>query len=302
MFARFQAAAGRLWEKEKAMARRVGGVLRRLWRRMDEDDILFLASGLAFNVLLCLLPILIFWVYVLGLWRQSADSMRVVDHILEAAFPRESNAPVIRERISAVLAGIVAGGRPLGWISLGALAVTATSLFSSIRGVLHRVFRIRSRRHFLVSYLADIGFVLALTLLLLAVTSLVLGYRFARHFQEYLPPLDSVDFHGMLGALPDLVSIPVMAGLCYLLYRFVPAERIGRRPALVAALTTTLIWEVSGRIFAFYLGSLASLNQIYGAYAFVLVIMLWTFYSCVIFVLGAEAGEVWKELRMKKEE
>ncbi len=281
-----------LWEKEKEMGGLILGKLRLLWTKMDQDDILFLASGLAFNVLICLLPILLLWIYVLGLWFQSTESMRFVDNILEAAFPNEIYAKTIRENISEILKSIVANRKSLGLLSVAVLAGASASLFSSTRSVLHHVFQIKTRRHFLASYLVDLGLVLGLTLLILVITSLTWVYRFVKSLRDYLPPVNDWDFHGVVGAIADLTSLPIILGLCYLLYRYVPVRRTRKWTALVAAATTSIIWEISGRAFAVYLGSLSSISKVYGAYAFILVFLIWVYYSCVIFVVGAEVGYI----------
>lgn len=286
---------GRLWEQEKRVARKLGVFLGRLRAKLDQDEVLFLASGLAFNVLICLLPILLLWVYVVGMWSQSGDSMLVVERVLRTAFPSERYADEIRGTITAIVKGIVDNRGSLGLLSLIVLAATSASLFSSARTVLHQVFQIRTRRHFLASYLVDICLVLALTILILVTTSITWVYRVFKTLRFFLPDINEWDYHGIVGMIADFASLPVIMGLCYMLYRFVPVARPPRRTALVAAVTTSLLWEVSGRVFAFYLGSLATISKVYGAYAFILVLMAWIFYSCLIFVVGAEVAQVLRD-------
>ena len=280
------------WENEKMVARVVILFIRRLWRKMHQDDILLLASAIAFNVLLCLLPILLLWIYILGLWLQSEEAIRFVDRLIAIAFPQQSEALELRKTISSILEGIVANRGRLGVLSLLLLVAASASLFTSTRSVLHRVFNITRPRHFLVSYLADLSLVLALTLLIVLTTSVSWIYRTIRHLQEMLPIDPSLNFLSLLGMIPDFLSLLIVLFLCFLLYRYVPAERIGSRTAFVSAATTSLIWEISARLFAWYLSTLTPLSKLYGTYAFIVVLLLWTFYSSLIFVIGAEVGQV----------
>jgi len=276
--------------KQTALA--IGNFGRRLWIKINQDEILFLASGMAFNVLLCLLPILLLLIYMLGIWFQSGETIRFVDSILATVFPNQPYALAIRENISSILAEIVAQRKSLGLLSLAVLMVASASLFSSMRSVLHRVFEVRARRHFVISYLFDLLLVLGVTLLILLTTSLRWIYGLIRRIEDFMPGEVGRNFHDLLGIAPDLISAGVVVLLCYLLYRHVPTERTPTRIAFISAVTTCVIWEISGRLFAWYLGTLTSFNKTYGAYAFLIVLMVWIFYSSVIFVFGAEVGQV----------
>lgn len=280
-------------ERERTMMRIVGSFLRHLWRKSDRDDALFLASGMAFNLLLCLAPILLLWTYVLGLWFQSSEATAFVDEILATAFPRQPMAKEIRLNISTALAEIVAHRTSFGLLSITVLIAASASLFSSTRTVLNRVFRIRSRHSLLISYTLDFSLVLALTTLILATTSLTWLYRGLRGMQGSLPP----QFEMYIYAIPELVSIPLILFFCFLFYRYVPAQRVPRGAAFVAAATTSITWELSARIFAWYLSTLSGWTRTYGTYAFIIVLMLWVFYSSLIFVLGAEVGYVYQRAK-----
>jgi membrane protein len=286
--------------REKRMVRMVISFSQRLYVKMDEDDTLFLASGLAFNVICCLVPILLLFFYVLGHVFQSDQATAFIDQILRTAFPNQPHAIAIRKEISVLLSEVVANPKSFGVLGLIVLIAVSTSLFSSMRSVLHRVFEVKSKLHFVISYLVDLSLVLGLTLLILGTMGLSFIYRGILKFQEYFPR-DTAGWHGFIGMCADFLSVGLIGLYCYLLYRFVPVMRTPHRIALIAAITTSLIWEVSGRVFAFYLGSLASYSRLYGTYAFIVVLMIWIFYSCLIFVAGAEFAYVMQKKREEPE-
>lgn len=280
-----------LWKREKKMLRRIRIFILRLWRKMDQDDILFLAAGISFNVLFCLLPIMLFWVYLLSYWFQWHDVIRMVDRILEAAFPNQPYTRPIRDSIVSILSDIVAHRKSLGALTLGILLIASASLFSCARISLHRVYGTTSDRHFVLSYLVDIVLVFGLTLIVLLTSSLVGVVHTLLRFRDYLPPaFNPFDVLGIVRALPSFSSVPIIFLLCFLLYRYIPVQHPPVRTAWISAAITSLIWEVSSHLFAFYLGSLTSYSKIYGAYAFIPVLMIWVYYSSIIFILGAEAG------------
>ena len=201
----------------------------------------------------------------------------------------------IRQSISSILSEIVAQRKSFGLLSLVVLMIASASLFSSMRTVLHRVFEVRARRHFVVSYLFDLLLVLESTMLILLTTSLSWIYQIIRQLEDVMPGVMGRNFHNLLGILPNLLSAVLVVLLCYLLYRYVPVERTMPKTAFISAVTTGLIWEISGHLFGWYLSTLTSFSKTYGAYAFIVVLMLWIFYSSVIFVFGAEVGQVSKK-------
>ena len=103
-----------LLEKEKQVIQSMSDFLKQLWTKITEDEILFLASGMAFNVLLCLIPILLLWIYVLGIWFPSSDTIWFMDQILERAFPDQPYALAIRQGISSILAEIAINRKSFG--------------------------------------------------------------------------------------------------------------------------------------------------------------------------------------------
>jgi len=278
------------WEREKIMVRAVRRMGVDLCKKMLDDEFLFLASGLSFNLLLCLIPMLLFFIYVLGLVFQNTDASSVIEHGLQIIFPNQPHAEMIRKGILAMLGEILAQRGSFGALTLVVLLATSGSLFASLRSVLHRVFQLQMRRHFIFAYLSNLLLVMAMTFLILITTSLTWFYRALQTIPGHLPPQEAWFVTGIFGTLPSFIAVGIIFFLCYLLYRYVPEERIAQSSALIAALTTSLVWEVSGRVFGWYIRTLTPFSRLYGAYAFLVVLLVWVFYSAIIFVIGAEVG------------
>src|SRR5271169_1189369 len=79
-----------------------------LFRRMSEEKVLFLASGIAFNSLLCLLPLLLLCTSVLGMFLSSPRlPAEKIDEILNSIFPLQPYAQQIKFSIKDMLQDIV---------------------------------------------------------------------------------------------------------------------------------------------------------------------------------------------------
>jgi uncharacterized BrkB/YihY/UPF0761 family membrane protein len=48
-------------------------------------------------------------------------------------------------------------------------------------------------------------------------------------------------------------------------------------------------------VFGFYITHFASIERIYGAYVLVVLLAVWIYYSSIIFILGAEIGQLYRE-------
>jgi uncharacterized BrkB/YihY/UPF0761 family membrane protein len=62
-----------------------------------------------------------------------------------------------------------------------------------------------------------------------------------------------------------------------------------------------VLWVVSGKLFGVYLRSYSLIGTVYGPYAFLLVLLLWIYYSSIIFVFGGIIGEVYWETVHRRE-
>lgn len=76
--------------------------------------------------------------------------------------------------------------------------------------------------------------------------------------------------------------------LFWLLYRLVPHAQVSWSDVLPAALLASLVWEVAKHGFAFYVAQFAFYSLVYGSLAAVIVLLLWSYLSGVIILLGAE--------------
>ncbi len=71
-------------------------------------------------------------------------------------------------------------------------------------------------------------------------------------------------------------------------YTVLPSTRVRWVEVLPGALLASLAWQVAQMGFTFYLGTFASYNLVYGSVAAVIALLLWSYISGVIILLGAE--------------
>ncbi|MCD6502441.1 YihY/virulence factor BrkB family protein, partial [bacterium] len=69
------------------------------------------------------------------------------------------------------------------------------------------------------------------------------------------------------------------------------------RAAFGGAVLGAVLWEISRRLFGWYLSSIAIYSKLYGALGAFLAASIWIFYSANIFIIGAEYAAILNEHR-----
>ena len=268
-------------------SREING-LTALWKKFQQDNALFLARGLAFDVLLCLIPATFLLFILFGfLFDSPQESIRYMRTYMKSMIPFSSQQ-VLRSLFS-----VIKTKQVLGFLGVIGLVWTLSRVFGSIRTVLDFVFQVKEGRGFLRGKLFDLKMMLLGTLFFMAtvlVTSLV------SLLQKISPPELGMKFL-YLGARGEMISILLAflftVCLFFCLYRFVPYRRIRTGTALLGALGAGVFWEVAKHGFRFYLLKFADLSALFGSFGALFVLALWVYYSCIVFILGAEMAWVW---------
>jgi membrane protein len=77
-----------------------------------------------------------------------------------------------------------------------------------------------------------------------------------------------------------------------IIYKYVPDVRIAWTDVWFGAATTSLLFSVGKFLIAFYLGH-STISSIYGAAGSLVTLLLWVYYSSLMFFLGAELTQVY---------
>ena len=89
-----------------------------------------------------------------------------------------------------------------------------------------------------------------------------------------------------------VVSFVFITLLFAVIYKFVPDVRIAWRDVWIGAATTSLLFSVGKFLIGFYLGH-STVTSIYGAAGSLVTLLLWVYYSSLMFFFGAELTQVY---------
>ena len=254
-----------------------------LGKKFQQDNALFLSRGLAFDVLLCLIPATFLLFTLFGfLFDSPQETFRYMTTYMKSMIPFSSQQ-VLRSLFSVVKAKKV-----LGLVGFMGLVWTLSRVFGSVRTVLDSIFQVKGGRGILQGKIFDLKMMLLGTLFFIAtflVTSLF------SLLKKISPPTLGMKFV-YLGVRGELISILLAffftVCLFFCLYKFVPYRRIRTEAALFGALGAGILWEIAKHGFRLYLPKFADLGQAFGSFSLLFGLLLWVYYSCIVFILGAE--------------
>jgi membrane protein len=273
--------------------RKAGGLITQALREFSEDRALQHAAALSYYTVFSIGPALLLVVVLLGLaLGEEAARGEIAAHL--RGIVGEEGAELIQGIIEA--AGRQDGGLLLTVIGIGTLLVTATTAFAQLQASLNAIFHVQpapgrsvvsTLRAFLVDRLISLSAVLIIGILLLA--SLVIGTvisALGRYFQEHLPVPE------LTLQLANLtVSVVVVTLLFAYVYYRLPDVRLAWRDVWIGAFITAVLFNLGKLLIGLYLGR-SSVGSMYGAAGSMVVLMLWVYYSSVVFFLGAELTKV----------
>lgn len=256
-----------------------------LWdalKKFDNDHGFFLSSGITFSFLLCLIPILLLLLAFLGTYLYSdREVLNYLRHYLENAFPS------LDPRIMRNILRIIRDRKIVGVVGIGGLVWTSTWVFSSLRTALNIVFQTNKGQSILRGKAVDLlmiflaGIFLIISMVFTSAINIVQGYRVS-------PFLDMVPLIRII--LKYVIPFFFTFWMCFLIYKIIPNKKVYFKPALQAALFTSLFGEVAKHLFSWYILHLGRFSMVYGSLSTLAIFFLWIYYSSAILLLGGEVA------------
>jgi membrane protein len=264
---------------------RVWAVVKLTGRSFYQDNAFFLAMGLAFNLLLYFLPLILLMISALGYTvLEHERAMVEVQSVVRQFLPHSEQA------IADNLEAIINNRGLLGLTGFFFFLIFSSTLFGSVRHVLNIIFKAERRRGFFHGVGHDFLMMLMTALLLvlgIAVASLL---ALARAFgAEQLPMMTPV-FEIILSVAGKLFAWLFLFAIFYVFYRFAPARTLHQSTLLIASFSATILFELARWAFAWYVAFASDALAVYGALAGLMLFFFWLYYASMIFVLGAQIG------------
>ena len=266
-----------------------------LYNRLDAHHAFLLAGGLAFSFLVCIVPLVLVLLSVLGNALAASAFEYRMEMAIEMLFPAAQYTASLKNFLLARVDEIIRYRQVAGYGGVFGLVLAASGLFSSMRTILNKIFRVRRDEHIVIGKLRDFGMVLLVLIFVLTTTMLFPLLEFMKAVAHKITWLPAPSVSNSLQSLSPILFFFIIFLLFFILYNFIPNENLGLMPTAISAAMATIFWEIARQVFGYYLAHAAALDRVYGAYIFLVAVVLWIYYSSLMFILGAEIGQLYRE-------
>jgi len=258
----------------------------------NEDRPFELAAALAYYTLFSLAPLLVIAVSLAGLFfgREAAqdqlvqtlsgfvgkDTGLVIQTMIENAGKQQTGDSIATMLVGVALLLFGAGG------VVGQLQSSLNMIWGIEPKPEQGVVGFVKERFISYAMVLGVGFLLLVSLAVSAALS-----AFDQFLRSAMP-----DTGVLLQAIHFFVSFGLIAFIFAAIYRFMPDGRIVWKDVAVGGILTALLFNVGKFFIGLYLGQ-SSVTSVYGAAGSLVTLLLWIYYSSLIFFFGAEMTQVY---------
>lgn len=262
-------------------------------RSWSNDNASQMAASLAYYTLFSLGPLLIITVSIAGLFYGEEAARGELAARLELIVG--STAAQAIQGLFAQTAGY-AKNKLTTAIGIAVILLGATGAFLELKSNFNTIWKVEPPKDestwagilgYLIKRVLSFAMVLAVGFLLLVSLILSAALSVMTEYFNHIYPLPSLLYHSL-----DIVfSYILVGGVFTLIFVYVPDTKVMWRHAWKGALFTSLLFTAGKVLIGFYLGQ-SALASTYGASASVIIILMWTYYSTLILLFGAEVVKV----------
>ena len=248
------------------------------------------AAALTYYALMSLFPALLIGVAVLGFFGQAGLVSDAAGYMKDAGAPPETVDAVTsalesaQSQRSTALSALVIG--------LGIALWGASAAFGSVAAALNVVWRVEEGRGFVAHKLHNLGW--TLLLILLAIVTCVLLFLGGGLAGDVLGQIGLGDKAVTVWSVLRWPGALLAAMLVYaVVYYAAPNVEIRRWQYITpGAVAGVLLWILASAAFFLYVSSFAGYSATYGAFATVVILLIWLYITSAVLLLGAELNAV----------
>ncbi|MCX7834259.1 MAG: YihY/virulence factor BrkB family protein [Ignavibacteria bacterium] len=267
--------------------------IKKLYEKVISEVLWTLSAGVAFNFILSLIPFFLLLLTVVGILLDKYQVASLLSAHINEYVPlpegiKEKFLNAVINRVNELTSNTLI----TGLIGVAGFIWTTSSLFSSMRDVLNKVFNYVDDKSIIYGKLKDILFVFVSLILLIitfSITSLV------QIFTYYKITIFNINFD--LSYFDKIISLFVgyiISFLMFLLmYRNIPHFKTPWKVIFFTSFWAALFFEIFKYLFTFYILNLSNYTKIYGAFTAFVLTFLWIYFISTIFTFSAALGSIY---------
>ncbi len=252
----------------------------------NSDSAMSMGAAIAYYTIFSIAPLLVIATAIAGFFfgREAAQG-----HIFAQA------QGMVGEEAALALQGLVeSASKPAEGVLATILGLVimifgATGVFAELQGAMDRIWQVPEEKqqgglwYLIRRRLLTFGMVLGVAFLLLV--SLLVSAMIAALETLWNPYLGGTGI--ILQFLNFIVSLLIVTGLFMLIFKLLPRVAVAWGDVIVGAVATALLFNIGKLLIGLYIGKSGVVSG-FGAAGSLVAMLLWVYYSALVFLLGAE--------------
>lgn len=270
--------------------------------RWQQDDCSNMAASLSYYALFSLFPILLLLLSIVSKWLEpGSDAFEMMRVAIEQSLPTE-----VYEVIKATIVALNDSRTGAGIIGFGLLLYSASTVFAVLNNFVQKIWRVNTQNSlqetvftFVFNKLLSFLLVLATTLLLFASLISNIGIQFILRLVETFQATFAfvqVDELQVTKGLQFGSSLLILAIVYWILFKILPSTRVAWQDTWLGALLSAFLLVGLQRLATDSVISIGSRYLSYGLIGGVMILLLWLYLTCQIFLVGCEFSYVYAHL------
>ena len=260
---------------------------KRLWEKINDDDILGNAAQVAFYFSFAIFPLLLFLVSLIGIVLSNKSELQDQLFLMLGQVMPQSAYALVRDTIIEVTSNAT-GGK----LTIGVLITlwSASAGIDNMRGTLNEVYDLKETRSWFRAKLTSLLLTLGVGLLvLIALAAIVYGSQFL----DAILPIDS---QYVLQLLEWIAVVCLLLLAFALIYNFAPNHDPFKwkwiTPGAVIGLILWLLFSGGFRLYLRYFDSYAAT---YGSLGAVIILLFWLYLTALVILIGGAINAIFDE-------
>jgi len=267
----------------------------------DDHDGELSTCAIAFFLLISFIPGSLVIISLLSFFYGSGEIVSLYLNQIKHQLP-----PINIDELISVIDRIIYSKRYLAFVWIPFLFWWGSLVFDVIERVLEKAFRMAESRKYwrakIRHFLIIIGIGIMVLILTIASNLMVIlqNTSIVNYIQKNLYNIPYVhDVLISIGRIPfiysSITTLIMNTLLIYIIYKFVPPKKIDRLSLFKGAFFASFSFEVVKLIFSYYITEINDYTSIFGSLSTIVILMIWIWYTCFLFVIGAEMVWVFYE-------
>jgi len=251
--------------------------IRGFYQDLRAKNLSTLAASVSFFAFLSLSPFFVLLVSLASLFLDQKTVLLKIEPLLRT-FPKG-----VVETVTNTLMAALSQGKVVSVLSFVLLAYSSYAVFGQLQTALNSVFGAQRAAKSWIRTLRAFFFFVAFALILL---SLILGGSILFFMASKLNKLPLLRSFILVEGGTILIEVLLVS----FSYRYLTSRKLAWRSVFIGGLVASLGWEILKALFGWYISKLGRGTAIYGSIGSIFLLMLWLYYSVMVYLVGAHVS------------